>query len=400
MSANRQRGCRPETEAKYADALQLYATTDLPKAEICRRCGVTVNGFARFLGTYHRDLLLRRNGIKCPPDEVSGYKFRQRRGQYPATRRKYRDAIEACDSLEYIQSNVSEIAREFGLSGTNLSNQLRKHYPGLLEYREKARQKLGLDDGLPRGMRPWAREQYAPAVELLRGDRYITVREAADICGVSYPGLEQHLVFYHKDLVDNRIAIRGKALNRKEKGEITGRGTLHLPTPELNAKYAEALRLYTTTNLPARQIARRSGVPVKGFYEYLQRWHKELTGGRAWTAEKYGEAIVELKKGDKTIAGVAEKTGVNADALRQYIKEHEPGLHASLGRVRSENGKLVSTQSMEKYKEAIHLFETTEESLRSIARRLGLNEASLRQFIKRQFPDLITRRKEKKQKND
>jgi len=38
---------------------------------------------------------------------------------------------------------------------------------------------------------------------------------------------------------------------------------------------------------------------------------------------------------------------------------------------------------MEKYKEAIHLlYETTSESLKSIARHFGLNDCSLGQYIK------------------
>lgn len=49
---------------------------------------------------------------------------------------------------------------------------------------------------------------------------------------------------------------------------------------------------------------------------------------------------------------------------------------------------MASSKSMEKYKEAIRLYETTSESLKSIARRSGLNDCSLGQFIKRHFPKL------------
>lgn len=51
-----------------------------------------------------------------------------------------------------------------------------------------------------------------------------------------YAGLEQHLLFYHKDLVKRRIKIREKAVGQKRKGEITGRGTLHVPSPETKEK--------------------------------------------------------------------------------------------------------------------------------------------------------------------
>jgi hypothetical protein len=33
-------GCKPETEAKYRPALELYTATALPCVEVCRQCGV------------------------------------------------------------------------------------------------------------------------------------------------------------------------------------------------------------------------------------------------------------------------------------------------------------------------------------------------------------------------
>ena len=249
---NRARGCKPETEAKYRSALELYVATNLSYVEICRQCGISISGFSRYISTYHRHLMLQRNGIRYSPEEAGSIKISQRRGQRPETHAKYKEAIAACDSMDYIKYNVSQIAREFGLDGTNLARQLRTHYPEVLEFRERARQRLVLDDGLPRGTRPWCKEQYAEAVELLQADRYITVQEAAGRCNVSYTGLEQHLIFYHKELVENRIKIRRQAVRQQHRGRITGRGTLHAPAPETIGKYAEALRLYRTTSLSAR----------------------------------------------------------------------------------------------------------------------------------------------------
>ncbi len=226
---NRFRGIKPETEEKYHEAIELYRTTRLSCAEISRTCKVTVSGFQRYLSLYHRDLLLARYNITCSKEEASRIKLGPLRGQLPATHAKYKDAIEACDNLDYIEYNVSQIAREFGLDGTNLGRQLRTHYPGVIEWREKVRERLGLGDNLPRGTRPHCKEQYAKAVELLRSDRYVTTQEAAESCGVSYAGLEQHLLFYHKDLVKRRIKIRENAVRRQRKGEITGRGTVHAP---------------------------------------------------------------------------------------------------------------------------------------------------------------------------
>lgn len=135
---NRKRGCKPETEAKYRPALELYAGTDLTSVEICRECGISASGFSRYIGIYHRHLMLKRNGIKCSPEEAGDIKISKRRGQRPETHAKYKEAIAACDSMDYIEYNVSQIAREFGLNGTNLGRQLRTHYPEVLEFRERA----------------------------------------------------------------------------------------------------------------------------------------------------------------------------------------------------------------------------------------------------------------------
>lgn len=414
---NRSRGIRPETEEKYRQAIELYRSTRLSCAEICRISKVTVSGFQRYLSLYHRHLLLARYDITCDKEEACHIKLSQLRGQLPATRAKYKDAIEACGSLDYIECNVSQIARRFGLSGTNLGRQLRTHYPEVLEFRERARQRLGLDDGLPRGTRPWCKEQYAEAVGLLQADRYVTMQEAAERCNVSYSGLEQHLIFYHKELVGNRIKIREQATKQQHKGKITGRGTLHAPTPETIEKYTEALHLYRTTPMSARKIAKRTGVSIRGFYDYLQTWHKDLVCERKgipyeegkpvdWssvrkynpdTAAKYADAIARLKEGGLTMAKVAAEFGLHPECLRQYLKEHEPQLHASLGMKKTDNGGVMAPHSMEKYKEALNLYETTSESLKSIARRFGLNDCSLGQFIKRHFPELIERRKQRKQ---
>ncbi len=405
---NRIRGCKPETEAKYRPALELYATSDLSTVEICRRCEVSLNGFTRYVNTYHRHLMLERNGIKCSPEEAADIKMNQRRGQRPETHAKYKEAIAACDSMDYIDYNVSQIAREFGLSGTNLGRQLRTHYPEVLEFRERARQRLGLDDDLPRGTRPWCKEQYAEAVGLLQADRYVTVQEAAERCNVSYSGLEQHLIFYHKELVENRIKVRKKAVRQQRKGKITGRGTLHAPKPETIEVYAETLHLYRTTPMSARKIAKQTGVSIKGFYEYLQTWHKDLVCERKgipyeegkpveWssvrrynpaTAAKYADAITRLKEGGLSTAKVAAEFGLHPEYFRQYLKEHEPELYARQGMVKTESGRSMANHSMGKYKEALHLYATTTESVKSLARRFGFNDCSFGQFIRRHFPEL------------
>lgn len=409
---NRFRGVRPETEAKYRQAIELYRLTDLSCAEISRMCGLTKNGLRGYIFRYHRDLMLARNNILCNKETACTIKLNQLRGPLPASRIKYKEAIEACGSMEYIELNVSQIARQFGLEGSNLGRQLRTHYPGIIEWREKVRAWLGMDDGLPRGCRSFCKEQYAEALKLLRSHSYLTVQEVADTCGLSYTGLEQHLLFYHKELVKRRIKIREKAVRNQRKGEITGRGTVHSPSQETVQKYAEAVHLYRTTPLSAAQIAKQTGVSKKGFYEHLQRWHLDLICKRKnipyeegqpvdWsqarkynpaTKAKYADAIRRLKECGLPTAQVAAEFGLHPETFRSYLKEHEPELYSKQGMVQLDNGKTVSQRSMEKYSEAIRLYRTTTESVASLAERFGFNVSSFRQFLQRNLPELVEKR--------
>lgn len=125
--SNRLRGVRPETEERYRRALEMYASTNLSGREICRICEVMESGFQCYLTKYHRELVLARYAIMCSKEEVGQIKLGQLKGQLPATRIKYKGAIEACGSMDYIEFNVSQIARQFGLEGTNLGRQLRTH---------------------------------------------------------------------------------------------------------------------------------------------------------------------------------------------------------------------------------------------------------------------------------
>ena len=405
--SNRLRGVRPETEKKYRRAIEMYASTNLSEREICRICELTESGFQCYLTKYHRELVLTRYAIMCSKEEAGHIRLGQLRGQLPATRLKYKDAIEACGSMDYIELNVSQIARQFGLEGTNLGRQLRTHYPEIIEWREKVREWLGIGDGLPRGTRPFCKEQYAEAVKLLRGNSYITVQEAADSCGVSYTDLEQHLLFYHKDLVKRRIKIRAKAVRRQRKGEITGRGTVHAPSLETVEKYAETVRLYSTTPMSAAQIARKTGMSKKGFYDHLQRWHLDLICKRKnisyeegqsidWskirkynpaTKAKYAGTIRKLKDNNLPTAQVATEYGLQPEAFRSYLKGHEPELYARQGKGAIQHG------CMEKYGEAIQQYATTTESMKAIARRFGVNACSLK-FIQSKFPELIKKHEE------
>ena len=411
-SAKRIPAVRPATEDQYREAIELYGSTSLSVRAICARCGVSYAGFRSYLYKYRRDLLLSRHGVAASSaSDAAHTRLRGRRGQTAAARAKYGDALAACGDAKYFEYNVSQIAHLFGLNPTGLSNQLRAHCPELLERRELERRRLGLADNQQRGVRPWCREQYAAAVKLLRTTE-LTLSEAAERCGVSFTGLRQHVCFYHKDLQQTRSELRERAKTQRRKGHITGSGRRHEPTPGSRERYRDAVRLYRNTAMTIKEIAEKLGLNQFSFTNYLQTWHREDVFARRGaeyregaslsqtkqykkpTAAKYAPAIERLRAENRPTSEIAAEFGLHPEVFRQYLKEHEPELYARQGMMRAPNGRSVSRRSMEKYAEAVGLYETTAEPLKSIARRLGLNYNSLGGFVRRNFPELIEKNKE------
>ena len=260
----------PQTVEKYREAVGLYGSTTLSVRAICIRCGVSYAGFRSYLYKHCRGLLLSRHGVAASSAaETAQTRLRGRRGQTAAARAKYGDAIAACGDAKYVEYNVSQIAHMFGLDPAGLSNQLRAHYPAVLERRERERRRLGLADNQQRGLRPCCRERYAGAVELLRTTE-LTLAEAAERCGVSFTGLRQHVCFYHKDLQQARSRMRERARTQKTKGRVTGSGRRHEPTSAARERYREAVRLYRDTPMTIKEICEMLGFNLHSFSSYLR----------------------------------------------------------------------------------------------------------------------------------
>ncbi len=387
-------------EHKYSEAVLLYKTTQLSIKDICTQIGVSFGAFNSYLCRNHRDLILKRHNLQGLRD----VKLRGKKGQSTASRIKYHDAIVAAESAEYIEYNISQIARIFGLTETGLGNQLRQHYPEIVQNREQVRKRLGIADNLQRGARKRSREIFARAVEMLY-EKEMTVAEVADLCGVSYKGLMTHLLVYHKELVQKRERERKRAAKEKIRGGRTGSWTIHDPESGTVGKYAEALEVYRTSSKTVEEIAQSFGFGAGGFRNYLRKWNAEAVVERRGfekgtdiaktkrykksTAEKYAEAIALLKSSTLSVSAAASKFGLNSEVFRSYLKEHEPELFKSHGMVRGKNGKRSSIRSSQKYAEAIEIFATTSEPLRSIAERLGLVYMSLWNYIHRNFPEVM-----------
>lgn len=345
---------------KYSQAVMLYATTDMSGKQIAEQCGVSLSGFRIYLRRHYREWILRRNGVEVERGaSTETVKLRGKQGQTPAAHKKYKQAVDACDDISYIEYNVSQIARMFGLDGTALRNQLRLHYPEILERREKTRLRLGINDNYLRGAHPESVKAYAEAVELFRiSDRNLP--SIAEECGVSLAGLSQFLRFYHKDLVEQKSTVRKQAAGNRRPGKAGGNGRTTEPSSAACEKYRESLELYRTTHLTAKEIVARTGVTLEGFRNHLRKWHRDLMLERRGgvpesgcngceldlsrtkrylksTAAKYAPVIESLKACPRPVAHAAAEFGVDPDTFRRYLRMHEPELAASLGKKKESN---------------------------------------------------------------
>lgn len=394
---------------KYAEAVEMYAASNLSIRSIADMCGVTAAGLSAHIANHHRDLLFARYGIDAARESDFALKVKPQKGQSLKTHLKYKDAVEACGDIAYIEFNVSQIARMFNVNGTGLAAQLRVHYPDVIPNREKMRMKLGIADNTRRGPRQVCVEAYAEALAMYR-DTDLTIPEVALRCGVSKSGLCQFMRFYHKDIIELKAARRKaarKEVGVRKPGNLAGNGNLYGPKPETVELYAPALKLYRDTPLTISQIAEQTGVPEAGFMGYLHQWHRgekirrrgyewdgvsepDLRGTRPYlksTAAKYAPAIKSLRENPRHVAKVAAEFGLNPEVFREYLKTHEPELAAGQGMTRMANGKLVKRSSHEKYARAIHEYATTSEPLKSIAKRHGIVYNSICGYVIRNCPE-------------
>lgn len=188
---------------KYREALNLYIDTDMTQKAIAEKCNVSLAGLGNYLRRYWREQVLIRHHIYVDDVEPDKVKIIAAGTQSIKAHDKYKEAIAACDSLTYIEFNISQIARKFGLNGTALANYMRIHYQDTLVWREKIRHKLGINDNVHHGVRPECVLQYAEAVEMYHESNR-TIPEIAELCNVSEGGLSQHLRFYHKDVLKQK----------------------------------------------------------------------------------------------------------------------------------------------------------------------------------------------------
>lgn len=368
--------------SKYAAAVRLYADSSLSIREIAEKSGLSPNALSRHLATHHRPLLYKRYGMQMPEGDCM-VKIKSPRGQSRATHLKYKDAIEASGDIAYVEFNISQIARMFGVDPTGLSSQLRVHYPDILPAREALRKRLGLADNLHRGALPSSKAAYEQAVPVYKNTD-LTIGEVADKFGISKSGFGQYMRFYHHDAITAKAKRRHEAkrvYHQRQTGALSGNGQLYGPKQQTAELYARALSLYNEGRKTLEEVISETGVPPVGFKHYLDKWKRDAR--RTRKEGKYGEAIASLKERPRAVTEVAKEYGLNADVFREYLKNHAPELAEGQGMVRLENGSLVKRSAWDKYRPAIEEWQKEGGSLRAIALKHSLKYPSLLSFIKR-----------------
>ena len=206
--------------------MELYGSTALSSREICVRCGVSLKGFQCHIGRYHRHLILARYGINRSPEEAADIRLEQLRGQLPATRAKYREAIEACDSMDYIVGKRIRIRRQA----------VRQQRKGKITGR-----------GTLHAPKPETVALYAEALHLYRTTPMSARRIAAET-KVSRKGFYEYLQKWHMDLVCRRKGIP------YEEGRPVDWSKVRKYNPATKAKYAAAIDRLKESGLPTAKV--------------------------------------------------------------------------------------------------------------------------------------------------
>ncbi len=345
-------------------------------------------------------------------EEHATFRFTNQYGQYPDTEEKYRDAIIASCSILHLPLSISEIARMCRLHPECLRNQLKRHFPDILETRREIRMRLGFKEYGNYGVKKKTVEKYAYAIQLLH-DPSVTIRKAASVSGVSFHGLQQYLLFFHKDLSDSRMLIREDALADPDaEKKYSAKGGCRVPRPDVLARYAPAVELYRTTDLPLTEIAKRCNVPAHNLDTYLRRWHMPLKKQRQQQAKrlleekrkapkevrskivlakmKYTPAI-ELITSGNTLSEAAREIGVPVSDLSIWMKSHHSDVmeKAQAGMMRLPSGRFALRKTYFKYLPiAQYIDEHPAEASKDVANKWNVPVSSLCKKMLAYFPEI------------
>ncbi|MBQ6911592.1 MAG: hypothetical protein IJQ35_05425 [Bacteroidales bacterium] len=335
-----------------------------------------------------------------------------RYGQPPETEQKYREAVQACMSILNLSLTVADIARMYHLDPQCLRGQLKRHYPDVIPRRNELRAKLGYVVFEQSRLHRSSMEKYVPAVKMLK-ETDLTVKEVAERCGVTYLGLRQHLIYYHKEVAELRLGKRMQALSGPVPvGEKDCNNRPVGPSATMQARFAPAIKMARETDLPLTEIALRCGVEPRGLQGYVQKWHRDLMEERQ---RKREEALLQRKKavrpkvsraeivrvqytpavdmirGGMSLSEAASAVGTSPDNLRSWLKSHYPEVLdiSRNGMTKTPEGVTMKRATYERYVViAQYMAEHPGEGSVDVAKRFGVQVSSMNKVLARCFSDV------------
>lgn len=256
--------------------------------------------------------------------------------------------------------------------------------------------------------------KYREALSLYVTTR-MTVRAISAACGVSESGFRSYVWRCHRDLL---LARHGLRCTPEQSAETRLR-PLRGQSPASYAKYHRAIEAcgdaaYIGYNVS--QIARRFGLNPTGLGNQLRAHYPDLLaererervrlglsdnqprGARPWCRTCYAAAVELLRSTEMSLSEAATACGVSVSGLRQHVGFYHKDLQRSRLENRARHRGSVAPRAVsgrvpggiqEKYAAAVRSYESTDESLRSIARREGIAYSSLWGFVRRHCPDSV-----------
>lgn len=356
---------------------------------------------------------MKKQRVTVSEDRANQY-LGERYGQSPEARAKYGDAIIACSSIEHLGLTISGIARMYGVDAEGLRNQLKRHFPNVIPLRDKLRGHMGYHVHPRAGVQPETAEQYAGALQLLR-ETDLTTKEVADQCGVSFQGLQQYVLFYHKDIAEKRLGRRLAALDKNlDWGEKNCNNHRTGPSAAIRERYAPAVEMMWTTDLPLTEIAHRCGVDDRGFRGYVQKWCRGLILSRqekrrtemevrraasllrkkeskAERASRIYTPTVEMIRGGMNLSEAATAVGADVSNLSAWMKKHHPEVldQARVGMMKLDSGKMTCKSTYVRFRPVAEYMKLhLSESSKSVAQRFGIPISSMQKALTNLFPDV------------
>ena len=354
---------------------------------------------------------MSQTGPKLSDERLNQY-MGARYGQSPETEQKYREAVQACMSIMNLSLNVADIARMYSLDPQCLRGQLKRHYPEVIPRRNELRAMLGYAVLDQSRLHQSSMEKYVPAVKMLK-ETDLTVKEVAERCGVTYLGLQQHLIYYHKDVAELRLGKRMQALSGPVPvGEKDCNNRPVGPSATMQARYAPAIKMARETDLPLTEIALRCGVEPRGLQGYVQKWHRDLMEERQRKREEAllqrKEAVrpkvsraeivrvqytptVDMIRGGMSLSEAASAVGTSPDNLRSWLKSHYPEVLdiSRNGMTKTPEGVTMKRATYERYVViAQYMAEHPGEGSVDVAKRFGVPVSSMNKVLARCFSNV------------